>query len=237
MTFSMQRMYAIFVKDLKELSKNTFVLTTIIMPVVLALFFGRGDAVPLEVHFLVFNTAFAAVAAYIQSVAIAEEKEKNTLRGLMMSPATTVEILTGKSIVSMGMTVLTIVLCIRLLGFETANWLLVGAGMAVSLVLFTAIGTLIGLLTRTLMEASVVITPFIFILGMGTIFAEMLQGNVILTVAEYLPNFQLEYLAAAVESGAATGEIAGHFALLLGWTAAVIAATALVYRKREMGSE
>ncbi|PYZ96319.1 ABC transporter [Alteribacter lacisalsi] len=237
MTFSMRRVYAIFNKDLKELATNMFVLSTMVMPIVFALFFGRGQEVPVEMHVMIINLAFVAVAAYVQSVVIAEEKEKHTLRGLMMSPATTTEILAGKSLVSILLTALTVGLCLRLSGFETGNWLLIGAGMALSLVFYVALGTLLGLLTRSLMEASVVITPIIFILGMGTIFTELIRNQTILTVIEYLPNFQLESLAAAVESGAGAGDVAGSLALLGGWSAVAIVASVVVYKKREMGGE
>lgn len=43
------------------------------------------------------NITFSMVATYVQCCLIAEEKEKNTLRSLMLSPASTSEILIGKS--------------------------------------------------------------------------------------------------------------------------------------------
>ena len=44
--------------------------------------------------------AFLFVAGFVQSMVIAEEKEKHTLRVLMLSPASSVEVLIGKSILT-----------------------------------------------------------------------------------------------------------------------------------------
>lgn len=75
------------------------------------------DIISIETHYLIINLTFVAVAFFIQSAIIAEEKEKHTLRGLMLSPATLPEILTGKSLVSFVVTGVTLMLCITI-----ASW-------------------------------------------------------------------------------------------------------------------
>ena len=56
---------------------------------------------------------------------IAEEKEKNTLRGLLLSPLNTFEIFIGKSLLSFLLTVLMIVIVTLISQFEVpANVLL-----------------------------------------------------------------------------------------------------------------
>lgn len=237
MTFSLKRMYAIFNKDLKDLSKNMYVLTTLLMPIVMAFIFARGDHVPLEIHFLVINLAFATVAAYVQCALIAEEKEKNTLRGLMMSPASTAEILTGKSLVSSVLTILTIILCLRITGYMPEGLPVMSVALLLTLVFYVALGTLMGLLTRTLMEASVVILPVIFIFGMGTLLVELVRQYEVLMFIEYLPNFQLEFLAEALEGGAPFSEVAGELGIMAAWAAVMLVLTVIVYRKRTLDGE
>src|SRR5690625_408667 len=107
MTFSLKRMNAIFQKDLKDLSKNIYVGTSLLMSIILAIFYGKMGEIPIEMHYLIINLALVAVAFFVQCAIIAEEKEKNTLRGLMFSPATLPEILGGKSLVSFILTCLT----------------------------------------------------------------------------------------------------------------------------------
>lgn len=100
MTLSWKRIYAIFNKDLKDLSKNMYVSSVLIMPIVLAFLYSNMGEVTIELHYLVINMTLASVTAFIQCAVIAEEKEKHTLRGLMLSPASLTEILTGKSLVT-----------------------------------------------------------------------------------------------------------------------------------------
>lgn len=58
MTISWRRIYAIFQKDVKDLSKNIFVSTTLLMPIVLAIIYGRLEETSIEIHYLVINLAF-----------------------------------------------------------------------------------------------------------------------------------------------------------------------------------
>lgn len=232
MSFSVARMYAIFAKDMKDLSKNMFVLSTAIMPLLFALLFGRGDVVPLEIHFLIINLTFATVAAFVQGALIAEEKEKNTLRGLMMSPASTGEILIGKSLVSAILTVVTLILCIRLTGFSPAEPLIMYGAMGLALVFFIFLGTMLGLLSRSLIEASVLILPIMFLFGMGNIFTEFFTEYEFLSILEYLPNFQLEILAAAIAAGGGWAQAAEHYLIIAAWLAVSCVLTVIIYRKR-----
>jgi ABC-2 type transport system permease protein len=89
MTFSVKRAGAIFEKDLKDLSKNMYVLTCILMPLFVAMLLGKTQAPSVSVHYMAINLIFTAVATFLQGTLIAEEKEMNTLRGLMLSPAST----------------------------------------------------------------------------------------------------------------------------------------------------
>lgn len=97
MTFSIKRALAIFQKDYKDLSRNLFVSSTLIMPLFFAVFYSRIDDGGVDITYFVINITFSLVAIFVQCALIAEEKEKNTLRGLMLSPASTLDILLGKS--------------------------------------------------------------------------------------------------------------------------------------------
>ncbi|WP_018924023.1 ABC transporter permease [Salsuginibacillus kocurii] len=234
MSFSINRVYAIFQKDVKELAKNLMVLSTIIMPLFFALLFGREDPVVLEIHYLIINLTLVSVAAFVQCAIIAEEKEKNTLRGLMMSPASVVEILTGKSLVSIILTGVTFWVCINITGYQPENWGVISTALIISLIFYLALGTLLGLVTRTLMEASVVIVPFILVFGMGVLFTELMGDLALLEILEYLPNIQLEQLAATVENGGGFAEVGSELAIISGWTLITLVAVQVVYQKRKV---
>src|SRR5690625_5660955 len=77
----------------------------------------------------------------------------------MLSPATLPEILGGKSLVSFILTCLTIVLCAKLTGYEPASFPLIIIAIIISSLFYLALGTLLGLLSRSVIEASVIMLP------------------------------------------------------------------------------
>lgn len=234
MTFSMKRVMAIFQKDMKDLYKNMYVSTTILMPLIFAIVYGNIDNPTIDIHYLVINLTLALVTAFVQCAIIAEEKEKNTLRGLMLSPATIPEILGGKSLVTFILTAITIVVCIMLTGYEPANLGLIVIAIIISTLFYLALGTLMGLISRTVIEASVLILPIMFIFGFGSMFQHFAEDYPILSIIDYLPSIQLIELATAVEAGSGIADVWGNLGIILAWVVVAMIATVIVFKKREM---
>src|SRR5699024_6536358 len=163
MTFSMKRMLAIFQKDL---SKNMFVGTTFILPFMMAILYRNIEW--MEGYYLVINLAFVSIAFFVQCALIAEEKKMNTLRGLMLSPATIPEILGGKSLVSFLLTILTIIICVKFIGYQPEHLGLISIALLLSLIFYLALGTMLGLLTKTVIEASIIMMPVVFVFGFSS---------------------------------------------------------------------
>ncbi|MEN2768858.1 ABC transporter permease [Ornithinibacillus xuwenensis] len=234
MTFSMKRIYAIFQKDLKDVTKNYFVSSIIILPIIMAFLYSRIGEVTIELHYLIINLALSSVTAFIQCAVIAEEKEKHTLRSLMLSPASLTEILTGKSLVSFILTVVTIVLCAMITGYSPTNISIIAIAIIVSVLFYLALGTILGLLSRTVVEASVIILPVIFLFGFGSMLMALVDQYPILAFVEYLPNIQLVEIAYKVEEGLGFGDIWSHLGILVAWAIVTSILTAFVYKKKEM---
>lgn len=231
MTFSLKRVYAIFEKDIKDLSKNMFVLITVITPLPLALLV-RANGPSIEIHYLIINLAFTVVAAFVQCALIAEEKEKNTLRGLMLSPASTFEILSGKSLLSIVLTVITVAISALITGYDPANFFIVALAIFISIFFYIALGTLLGLLTKSVMEASVIILPVIFLFGTGSLLKYLVVEFPQLSFIEYLPNIQLELLATEVQNGAGIADVWAQLAVIAGWVVSACALVVVTYKKR-----
>ena len=70
-----------------------------------------------------FNSKYFVcnVAEFCTSLLIAEEKERNTLRSLMMTPATTVDVLIGKSSLVFVMSVVILAIATYLYGYEPVS--------------------------------------------------------------------------------------------------------------------
>lgn len=234
MTFSIKRSIAILQKDYKDVSKNLFVGSSVFMPLVLAALYGRVGVETINEHYLVFNLTFCLVAAYVQCSLIAEEKEKNTLRGLMLSPASTLEILAGKSLLSFIGTILVLAFAAFLTEYKPENILVVSIAIALSAVFYIGLGTVLGLVTKSVMEASVVILPFMGIFSLGSMLTNFADKYSFLMAAEYMPNTQLINLAIEVQNGGGLLDVWFNLAIILAWIAVIYVIVVVVYRKRMM---
>lgn len=232
MTFSWKRVNAILQKDFKDFSRNTAVSIIIFLPIILAALYGRMGIDTIQVHFMLINMTFAMVGTYVQCCLIAEEKEKNTLRGLMLSPASTLEILGGKSLLSFVLTIVIVYFSAFLSEYRPANMAIVAFAIVLSTLFYIGMGTLLGLIAKSVMESSVIVLPVIGVFTMGSFVTMWTEKYPILKVAEFLPNIQLIELAEEVEQGASFVQALPYLGIIGVWVVAVFALTVVVYRKR-----
>ncbi|WP_096270827.1 ABC transporter permease [Paucisalibacillus globulus] len=234
MTLSWKRINAILQKDWKDLWKNYFVSSIILLPIVMAVFYGRIMDPTIDLHYMIINLALASVTAFIQCAVIAEEKEKHTLRGLMLSPASVFEILIGKSLVTIILSVITIIVCAYLTGYNPTNIIMVVIALIISMVFYLGIGTILGLISRTIIEASFIIMPVIFLFGFGSVLMGLVEKYPSLSFVEYLPNIQLIEFAYKVEAGAGFGDLWSYLAVITAWAVVGIILSGIVYKKRQL---
>lgn len=232
MTFSWKRVNAIFQKDFKDFSKNMAVSIVIFLPIILAAIYGRMGLDSIQAHFININMTFAMVGTYVQCCLIAEEKEKNTLRGLMLSPASTLEILGGKSLLSFVLTIVIAFFCAYLSEYKPANISIVALAIIVSAIFYIGMGTLLGLIAKSVMESSVIVLPVIGIFTMGSFVTVLAEKYPILKVMEYMPNVQLIDLATRIEEGAGFVDVLSNLGIISIWAVVVFALAAVVYKKR-----
>lgn len=234
MTFSLKRTLAIFQKDYKDVSKNLYVSFTVIVPLLMAFLYGMQGELGIDMIYTVINMSLSLVGAYIQCSLIAEEKEKNTLRGLMLSPASTLEILAGKSLLTFVTTILVIVFSAMIIDYQPENMVIVGVAIALSTLFYIGLGTILGLVTKSVMEASVVIMPFFFLFTFGSYATLLAERFPVLKAAEYMPNTQLIELAKEVQTGAGFGDIWSNLAVICAWIVAVFIVSYVTFKKRMM---
>lgn len=231
MNISIKRIRAIFIKDYKEFSRNYAVSTMVLLPLLLAFFYNKSGATTLQMYFLPINMTFAMVTTFVQCCLIAEEKENNTLRSLMMSPATKMDILVGKSSLVFSITAVILALTIYLLGFSSSNLFLLIIGLAVSTIFYLAIGIICGLFTNTVMEASVAVLPVMGIFSFGPMGLMLAESYPILGALKWLPSAQLLLLEEASMVGAT---VDGWVSILviIAWTIVALAIASLLFNKR-----
>ena len=165
---------------------------------------------------------------------VAEEKEKNTLRGLLLSPASTLEILVGKSSLSAVMTIVVIIGSIFLSGYEVPSILFFSISLLLGLIFYLAIGTILGLLSRTVMETSIIGMPVLILFGMSSMFKLMVENETLLKIIDYLPSEQLSAIWFDLSNGEGFSEIIENMLVLLLWAAVSIVITVIIYKKRRV---
>jgi ABC-2 type transport system permease protein len=232
MNMSMKRIQAIFMKDYKEFSRNYAVSIMVFMPFALALFYNKMGMNTIGDYYMIINLTLAMVTAFVQSCLIAEEKESNTLRSLMMSPASIADILIGKSALVFSISAVVLAVTIYLLGYKPANILIIALALAVSVLFYIAIGTICGLFTKTVMEASVAALPVIAILSFGPMVLGLSEKYPIAGIAEWLPSTQLILLAEGLEAALPAKELVISFAVIIGWTIAAMIVANMLFKKR-----
>lgn len=165
---NIQRIQAIFEKDMKDVFKNTMLLLMPLIPIVLAIIYhrlGEEEGLPLPMLYLIVGVTFSSVTSNFIMVMIAEENEKNTLRGLIMSPASFADIIIGKSLVTGLMSVITLVVSLLILDIEPFLNIRAMIGLILMFLFFLLLGIAIGLFSKTVSSTSAYMMPVMFLFG------------------------------------------------------------------------
>ncbi|GAB3055387.1 ABC transporter permease [Salinicoccus sesuvii] len=222
------RIMAIFEKDIKEFTRNMMLFTTILLPIFLAFIYSRmgEEVLPPMIVYLVVGVAFAGILCSGIMAMMAEENEKNTLRGLVQSPASMMDILVGKSLVVVLMTVGSLIVSFILMntGFEWSPAVL--AGLILLGLFFLNIGIAVGLTVDSVATTSVYLLPVMFIFGFTPMIELIVQDpeHLARRIADYLPIYQ----NIAIHEG----EIAVPPVILVAWTLVSFLYVVWSFRKR-----
>lgn len=193
---NVQRIFAIFEKDLKDFMKNTMLVFMPVIPIILALLYSRmgGDEeMPLFMIYLVVGITFSSVSTACIMMMMAEENEKKTLRGLIMSPATFLDIIVGKSLVTLLLTLITLVASLLIMGMEPFLNIRAFIGLILLFLFFLFLGIGIGLFVKSVGVTTAYLMPIMFLFGFTPMiyFLGLSEDSIAIKIAEYFPIPQL----------------------------------------------
>jgi len=174
------RLSALLEKDFKEAIRNPSI---IFMPIIILAisFFYRfimselsdSDSATTLMQLIVINMAFVAVATTPIITMFAEEIEKGTLKGLIETPATKLEILLSKAIIMAILAIFTTIISLLLLDSAINFELKTYFGFAILLIFYLTLGLTLGILSNSTGTATTYsMIPF-FIFGMTPFFETM----------------------------------------------------------------
>lgn len=204
MSIQVKKVRALFKKDLKDALKNGNFLLLAAMPIVLTLIYRliNFDGFSLEPEFvLTFGLlmALTLVPLSTTSMMIAEEKEKSTLRTLMLSNVSAGEFLISKALVIFVLVELVCLVIYMLTGLPISGlgrMLLVTAASSVSMIL---LGALIGIVSKNQMSTGMLSAPLALVLLMPAIFAQMSDG--VMAYARFLPTTAMLQMISMPQEG------------------------------------
>ncbi|APC47753.1 hypothetical protein BME96_06025 [Virgibacillus halodenitrificans] len=172
---NVQRIHAIFEKDIKDFMKNMMLITMPFIPIVLSLMYTRfsdGGVLPISMLYIIVGATYSAVTSSIMMTMMAEENEKKTLRGLVQSPASYVDILVGKSLVVALVSFTSLLISLLIVGIDPFLNLKDVIALLLLFIFFLLLGIGIGLFSKSVASTSAYIMPVMFLFG----FTPMLEA-------------------------------------------------------------
>ena len=239
MEATLRKTGALLGKDLKDVVKNPTMLVCCLLPVGFMLFYKNavgggmeGEAAEAFSSMLVsWSLLFTAtmVASMATLNAIAEEKEKHTLRTLMLANVSAEQMLASRGLVTLLAIALVDAACYLVIGQPLAGlpaFLAIGVAGSVPIVLLSL---LLGLVARDQMSAGVLSMP-ILVAGIAPMFAQMVDG--LSDIAPYLPTGGMNELGMLLAQGELfSSDAIAPVATTLAWVAVAAVAFALLYRR------
>ena len=238
MEAALRKTSALLGKDMKVLVKNPTVLLGCLLPVGFIALYSQtmgdasGEAADAARHQFLTMALFMTVGmtgCMTALYTIAEEKEKHTLRTLMLANVGAGQILASRAIVTLAAIAVIDAVCFFVFDEpkgSLAAYLLIGTVGAVPIVL---VSLLVGLASRDQMTASLYVTP-VFIVAIAPM-ASMMSEEVA-NVVRFFPTGGMDELAKLSAQGTLlTGDAVLPTVVTLAWIALSLAAFVLLYKR------
>lgn len=223
---------ALFKLGLEDLLKNMNVFIYIILPLGFALLYSRMEAMPKGYIFslcILLNLSMVPVA--LMGTIIAEEKEKNTLRTLILNDVKATEILLSKALICMLFVLINNILIYFITSLPINTFVLyqLVAFFVSCAVIF--LGAVVGLFSKNQMSAGLLSMPFMLLL-MAPLFVLMVENKVIENIVSVLPtDAMMEIFSHISDSSMNFSNVGIPFLVITIWFVGSIVLFNIAYKK------
>ncbi len=238
MDFSIRRVNALLKKEIKDFGKNMNVWVMCFLPIMCSIIYSRllgnnsSSALMNKVSVLILCVGMniALISSMVISMLIAEEKEKNTLRTLMLSSVSPWEFLAGKVLITLLVSEVVNIVIFFFIGCDIqylGQYILI-----TTLVLFSMIeiGAIIGIISPNQMTTGVFSMPVIMIFFIIPMFAEV--NKTMKTIAKLLPNYNMNIMLGRLfKEESIFSKSSYGMAVILGWIIIAALSFGWVYKK------
>ena len=168
---------------------------------------------------------------YCVSAALAEEKEKHTLRVLMTSSVNGLEFFLGSLIPVVGMILLTNIVIVPVSGLsmDAAQWAVYLGVSFLCAVTCAVIGMIFGIFSRNQVTASTITTPALLIFMMLPIFANL--NETLAKISDFLFTGVMQQTVIHIANGDAQMVPGRSIAVMAAEIAAAVLCFLVIYRK------
>ncbi|MCG8516034.1 MAG: ABC transporter permease, partial [Halanaerobiales bacterium] len=163
---NLARVKAVMIKERQDIGKNSNILVMYFLPILMTLIWSRiipnmpqGFALGFGLLLLV-----VMVGMYVPSMMIAEEKEKNTIEVLLLSPATPAEVFIGKGALTIILMFFTSIILIIIGGVEIRLLPVILVGTILTSIFSVFLGMVVGILSPNQMATGVIGMPIYLLL-------------------------------------------------------------------------
>ncbi len=226
---------AILLKEFQDLKKNINLMTMFLLPVLLTLTFTylipdmpAGAALNFGLLFLV-----VMMGMYVPSMLIAEEKEKNTLEVLLLSPAGAREVLIGKGLLTYISILIVTVLLALLVGLERDSLIIIFLATALISIFSIFVGMMVGLLSPNQRSTGTIGLPVYMLLILVPQLATMSGAGFMNFLAALLPTtYYFQIQERAMTGSPHLWDIRIELAVIIMSILVSFAALVFLYRKK-----
>ncbi|NMF07342.1 ABC transporter permease [Clostridium beijerinckii] len=237
MTFSIRRVSALTKKEVKNLSKNINILVLCAIPLIFCFVYSNAFSESQEIKMAVFNHLlninFTIISGTLIAMLIAEEKEKNTLRTLMLAGVSPLEFLSGKAIIAFLISIVTNILMFFIIGMDISclgQFILITTLATVSMIEF---GAAIGLIAENQMSTGTIGTPLFLLISLIPSFSK--YNNIFQEVAKLLPSYNMDVLLNRIFYNEAINiNFAYNISVILIWIIIGTGIFAYIYGKKKL---
>ena len=238
MEAALRKTSALLGKDMKDLVKNPTVLLGCLLPVGFIALYSQtmgdasGEAADAARHQFLTMALFMTVGmtgCMTALYTIAEEKEKHTLRTLMLANVSAAQVIASRAVVSLAAIVIAQAACFAVLRAPIdllAPYLLLGILSGLPIVMLSLV---LGLAARDQMTAGVYSIPLVLVAFLP-LFAPL--NETLAKVTPYCPTGGvLELLVLAADGALFTADALQPLAVTFAWIAVGAAVLALLYKR------
>ena len=230
---SINRISAIFIKEVQDLRKNKNIIYMYFIPILLTLIWDKIVVEMPDIAALGFGLMFLVVMVgiYVPSMLISEEKEKHTMEVLLLSPASPSEVFIGKGLMTFLSILVTSVVIVMIVNTSFSILGIIFLGTVLISLFSITLGMIVGVLAPNQMSTGIIGLPVYLILLLIPNFA-MMGNELMLRLAKVLPTYYyLDMLDIAYNDGG-LGNMTGNIFIIIGSTILAVIVLLGVFRKK-----